>query len=96
MNKKIAERLFFVVTGVTSMLTPVNASSLKSRADVRNSSSTVQMVTKGKSEEMVSVKDSGVPKVRRKGRGRSLKEKVVIDVEIVDGFPVRTDVETRW
>lgn len=84
MNKKIAERLFFVVTGVTSMLTPVNASSLKSRADVRNSSSTVQMVTKGKSEEMVSVKDSGVPKVRRKGRGRSLKENVVIDVEIVN------------
>jgi hypothetical protein len=86
MFRRIIDIVFCLVTGVISTLSPVNASGLKLRNEVRNSSSPVQMVNKGKSEEIGSVRDfrNKRDKVRRKGRGRSLKENVVIDVEIID------------
>ena len=86
-SKKIPEWFFYSFTLVTSGISPANASGVRMRNEVRNCSSTVQMVNKGKSEEIGSVRDfrNKRDKVKGKGRGRSLKEKVVIDVEIVDG-----------
>ena len=78
-SKKIPECFFYTFTLLTSTISPANASGVRMRNEVRNSSSTVQMVNKGKSEEFGSVRNfrNKRDKVKGKGRGRSLKEKVV-------------------